>query len=216
MIGSFKKKIRSVLQGRCVARCFYRAPGFTLIEAVVAAAVAGMLIVSIVGVFVTFQKVQNSSHEDLQLHASARQLINAISEQLRAGYIDYAFYTAAPSAEARYLATRTATGEQTVFQFFDTGSGMNMYVCKKPFDDVCPKSADPTLSADWSQINTDDIQFVVGTFDIQPDEPQFYSATTSDDPQLVTIRMQLSSTVDSTHERSPFMQLTLTPRIYAR
>lgn len=190
--------------------------GFTLVEAVVAAAISSILITSVVGLFVNFQKIQNSSHDELSLQTYARQVINTMTEQLRAGYIDYSYYSGAPSAEPQYLATRTPTGDQTVLEFYNAGSGTNLYICKKTFSGSCAKGVDPSVNADWTQLNSSDVYFSQGVFYIQPSSAQFYTSSTSDNPQLVTVRMQLTTKADVSPEVSNVIQTTLTPRVYGR
>lgn len=193
-----------------------RRAGFTLVEAVVAAAVSGVLIVSVVGTFVTFQKIQNSSSQELQLQSVARQFINIVTEQLRTGYIDYDFYPGVPSSYPTYLATRTPEGDQTVVQFYNPGSGVRAYICRAAFDDSCSLGTNPEIDADWSRIHTTDVYFLYGQIDVQPDQPQFYNTTTSDEPQLITMRIQLVTAVDASTEQTELIQTTLTPRVYAR
>ncbi|MCW1929931.1 MAG: hypothetical protein KIH62_001280, partial [Candidatus Kerfeldbacteria bacterium] len=116
----------------------------------------------------------------------------------------------------QYLATRTPTGEQTVLQFYNPGSGTNIYICKKVFSSSCAKGVDPSLHSDWTALNGADVYFSQGSFDVQPSTGQFYTSTTSDNPQLVTVRMQLTSRADVSAEASAIIQTTLTPRVYGR
>jgi prepilin-type N-terminal cleavage/methylation domain-containing protein len=190
--------------------------GFTLIEALVSAAVAGIMIVVVVGTFTVFQKLQNTSQKELGLQVIARQIINSITESTRTSFVDYDFYAGNPAAESQYLALRSTEGIQTVFEFYNPGTGINVYVCTdKPFDSTCAKGVNPSTHADWAKLNSNSAYFVAASFFVQPSSPQYYDTTTSDNPQLITIRMQLtnSATPASTSE---VIQTTLTPRVYGR
>lgn len=190
--------------------------GFTLIEALVSAAVAGIMIVVIVGTFTVFQKLQNTSRKDLALQGIARQILNSIAESTRTSFVDYDFYAGNPTAESQYLALRSTEGIQTVFEFYNPGTGISLYVCTdKPFDSTCAKGVDPSTHADWAKLNPDSASFVAGSFFVQPSSPQYYDTTTSDNPQLITLRMQLTSTVTPV-STSEMIQTTLTPRVYGR
>lgn len=194
-----------------------REAGMTLIEVLVATAIIGITMSIAVTIFVLFYRSSQESSNELQLQATARQALTLITERTRDGYVDYDFYTGAPSAESDFFAIRDLDGVQTAFQFYYDGTQTNVYICDdKPVDQSCDKVSDPETSVDWSQINPEGHGFIVGQFTISPDDPPYIDKSTikplSDQAPFVTITMQLESDTAETN----LIQTAITPRIYVR
>ncbi|MBI2411532.1 MAG: prepilin-type N-terminal cleavage/methylation domain-containing protein [Candidatus Kerfeldbacteria bacterium] len=189
--------------------------GFTLVEILVATAVASIVIVVATTLLLIFFRGQKESRNMLTMQAESRSVLSSMSERVKEGTLDYDFYTGDPFEQPEFLALRTRKGVQQVFWFRTEEGITNLFLCRV---ETIEESCDPNTADEWSQMNGDHIHFVVGKFYIYPARSPYETDpdgnSTPDLVPTITVTMQLS--VDYATTKTALIQTVFTPRYYVR
>ncbi|OGY87718.1 MAG: hypothetical protein A2233_02105 [Candidatus Kerfeldbacteria bacterium RIFOXYA2_FULL_38_24] len=192
--------------------------GFTIIELLVATAVISVVMVAATTLLLMLFRGQRTAREDLYMQSQARYIFLMISDRVHNAHLDYLFYDGDPLLQKEFLALRDQAGQQTVFWFYSHNNQIDLFLCdNKPFNDTCNHQVDPTISSDWSQINSQKLYFTVGNFLIFPSRSPYEEQNSqylSDTAPYVTIQLKLK--MPKSKNESVLMQTGLTTRYYAR
>ena len=180
-----------------------RQSGFTVIEALVSATIFAVASVSITGVYIAVQRLNQASRSLVAVQQNGRYLMEDIAKIVRNGQVDYARYDALesnhmvpqPSAQYLYLIDRDGTqvriaynaGNQTVTLQKGTGTVTNYVGSEVKVLDF--------RAYVWPRIDPYPAVRVLGvTPDEQPTVTVFVSLESNQNPRYVE-RAQMQTTV---------------------
>lgn len=186
-------------------RAKYNQSGFTLVEIMVAMAVFMVAIVSLANIFMFANRSQRKTQAVQQSQTDARFAIEVMTQQMRRGNIDYAYYGGT-----------IVSNPQAVLAIIDADSNRIQFR-RQVFVGHGVIQISQDNGATWADITPPDISVSALWFYISPVSDPFASPPLTNQQPLVTIVVNTTNTtVEGSTARTTFLQTSVSSRQYLR
>ncbi|MDP1709398.1 MAG: type II secretion system protein [Candidatus Komeilibacteria bacterium] len=179
--------------------------GFTLVEILITMAIFTTAMTTVANIFLLSNRSQRKTQALQTSESDARFALEVISQQVRRGNIDYAYYGGAIGANP-----------QAVLALLDN-SGASVRFQRAVVDGRGVLQISQDSGVTWADLTPDDISINAVAFYLSPTTNPFASPPLSQSQPLVTIVIDTSNTTPEGATLSPtFLQTTISSRGYLR